>query len=181
MVEYNPATDLIFQKTSDLAFFPERATRGSVGWDLRLPIDVSVPPHSAQANQTYLRLLFPTGVFGLIKERSSFFLSGIIISGVIDTDYVSGITVNILNTNSEPFQSEYSSSSYSLLTLYLSTVSRGTRCAQLILMTNFIPRCIRYRESSDESPNEHLAPIQEEMRIVSLPPRIGGLGSTGRF
>ena len=66
---------------------PIKMTTDSAGYDLRMPKDVVVHPGNPVKIQLNFKMEMPAGLFGYIVPRSSFGLKGLLISGVIDSDY----------------------------------------------------------------------------------------------
>ena len=82
---------LILQTTlPDGSPFPSYATAGSVGLDLPLQEDVTVPPQSTVMTDTGFIVQWPDGVFGMIVPRSSTGKKGVMLAntlGIVDPDY----------------------------------------------------------------------------------------------
>ena len=88
-----------------------------LGFDLPIAEDVIIPPNKTMVVRTGIRMVFPEGVGGLIKDRSSMAKRGIFVhGGVIDPDYTGEIRVVLFNSNSNPIK-----------------LKRGERIAQLLL------------------------------------------------
>lgn len=87
---------------------PERATSGSVGFDLFASEKVLLKAGTRISIDTGLQVEFPKGTFGLLKERSSFAKNyGIIVlGGVIDNDYRGRIQVTLFNLGEKDFMIE---------------------------------------------------------------------------
>ena len=102
------------------AKLPQRATSGSVGFDVHSTHDVIIPPHSQQTIHTGLAFAISTGIYLRIASRSSLTKQGINVgAGVVDNDYRGKVKVVLQNTTSTPF-----------------TVSKHSRIAQLIFEKN---------------------------------------------
>lgn len=69
------------------AILPVRGTPGSVGLDLAIPDDVVLYRGVPALISLGFAVELPAGTFGDIRERSSWRLKGVTISGVIDSDY----------------------------------------------------------------------------------------------
>ena len=65
-----------------------RGTKYSCGFDLRVTETAIVWPFSVHAYDTGVKFAIPTGHFGLIRPRSSLFMKGLYVEGVVDCDYV---------------------------------------------------------------------------------------------
>jgi dUTP pyrophosphatase len=108
------------KRTSPEATLPNRATNGSVGYDLysssKIPITIS--PMQRALIPTNLIMLIPDGHYGRIAPRSGLALKfGIDVgAGVIDSDYRGEVGVILFNHGKEEFQ-----------------VKKGDKIAQLIL------------------------------------------------
>ncbi len=132
--------------------FPEYATDGSAGMDLRACIEspIEIPPGSITSVPTGLSVSLPEGFAAFVFARSGLAVkSGIALAngvGVIDSDYRGEIRVGLIN------QSE---TSY--------TVAKGERIAQLVVMPVCCPE-MELCEETDETDRGD-----------------GGFGSTGRL
>ncbi|SHE47477.1 dUTP pyrophosphatase [Marinitoga hydrogenitolerans DSM 16785] len=75
------------------------------GYDIRSKIDVEVKPMEKVVIPTGLTMEIPYKHVGIIKERSSFALKGIVvIGGVIDSEYRGEVKVIMLNLGEETLQ-----------------------------------------------------------------------------
>lgn len=105
------------------AVFPERQTKGSVGYDLAIPnvaltkvvkqndafLDaviqdskIIMPSESAVFIDTLLRMAIPEGVEGQIRSRSGLGNKGIVVTqgvGTIDSDYRGPVKVGLHNAS----------------------------------------------------------------------------------
>lgn len=83
------SNSLYYEKTTDRAFPPYKATDGSVGYDLCSAEDEVVPTFGRTTIHTDLAFSFPKGTYGRIAGRSGLASKeGIIVgAGVIDRDY----------------------------------------------------------------------------------------------
>ncbi len=106
------------KRTSEDAHLPERATEGSVGYDLFAAVDAIVPPQGKELISTHLQLELPSGCYGRIAPRSGLAAKHFIDvgAGVIDPDYRGEIKVLLFNHSHESFE-----------------VKKGAKIAQLIL------------------------------------------------
>lgn len=94
---------------------PQRATKGSAGYDFYLPMNISIPPHSSMVIPTGIRCEIEEGYVLLILPRSGHgFKYGIRLQntcGVIDSDYYYSdneghIMVKLYNPNNDEFELE---------------------------------------------------------------------------
>lgn len=108
---------LYFQKLSENAYPPVRATPQSAGYDLFSAYDYIVCPQDKQLIKTDLAIKIPDGCYGRIAPRSGLALNYHIDigAGVIDRDYRGNVGVVIFNHSLKYFQ-----------------ISKGDRIAQLI-------------------------------------------------
>lgn len=84
----------MFQVKGDLI----RATGGSVGYDLKCLKTVKLGPGERQLVGTGVHLNLPSGVMGLIRDRSGLACRGITTrGGVIDWDYRDEVKVILVN------------------------------------------------------------------------------------
>ena len=99
------------------AFIPTRATSGSAGLDLKSPDNFTVGGRSSLSIDLHLAFKIPDGFFGQLAGRSSlaFKSSVTVMPGVIDQDFVGGVSVLLYNNGSSPYR-----------------VRRGSKIAQLL-------------------------------------------------
>lgn len=131
---------------------PERATRGSAGYDLRafLPkIRVLLPGQSVPIPTGIAIHLKNPNLVGIVAPRSGLGTRhGIVLSntlGVIDSDYTGELIVHLLNRGSNPYN-----------------VMPDERIAQLLIMPCFLPDLV------------------EVQQFEATERGSGGFGSTGR-
>lgn len=89
-----------FQKLTDTASIPTRATPGSAGLDLYLAEDLLIYPNSTVRARTGLRVAIPEGFEGQVRPRSSLAAEGLVIPnspGTIDSDYRGEVMVLLRN------------------------------------------------------------------------------------
>lgn len=110
---------LEIQKLSEYAQLPQRATNGSVGYDLFSAENKIINPKCRELIKLDISLKIPEGHYGRIAPRSglSSKKSIDIGAGVIDRDYRGNIMVLIINNNPES----------------IFEIKRGNKIAQLIL------------------------------------------------
>jgi dUTP pyrophosphatase len=129
---------------------PSYETTGSAGLDLRAAIDQDVTLKSLErtAIPTGLSIAIPQGYEGQVRPRSGLaFRHGLTVTnapGTIDSDYRGEVKVLLINLGSEPI-----------------TISRGMRCAQLVI-----------------APITQVA-IEETSELDQTKRGSGGFGSTG--
>ena len=83
---------------------PVYKTPGSAGMDL-LPIETkTIPAFSTLRFKTGIRIEIPTGHRGEIHERSSIFMEGLFIRGVIDEDFRGELEIAAYNGNPYPVE-----------------------------------------------------------------------------
>lgn len=110
---------LKYKLFSSTAKGPFKTYASDAGFDLSSSEDgVIQPGEVAKKINTGVGFELPTGLFGLIRDRSSLAALGIIITGgVIDTDYRGEIAIMLTNMGKEPF-----------------TYKAGDRIAQVIIL-----------------------------------------------
>ena len=92
---------------SQRCILPYRSTINSSGFDLFLPVDVTIPPNSMKSINLEVGVILPRSTVGLIKARSSAALDGIIpLGGVIDPDFRRHLTLIVYNASSTPLHYE---------------------------------------------------------------------------
>lgn len=98
---------------------PFKTYASDAGFDLSSCEDgVIQPGEIAKKINTGVGFELPTGLFGLIRDRSSLAAQGLVITGgVIDTDYRGEIVIMLTNMGKEPF-----------------TYKAGDRIAQVIIL-----------------------------------------------
>lgn len=116
-------------RKSEAAILPQKATAGSIGYDLCAAEDTTVLPMQSTRINTGLVIKTPEGYGAFIFPRSSLFnKKGLILSnsvGVIDHDYCGEndeIKISVINLKSEPV-----------------TVLKGEKIAQLVFLKTGSP------------------------------------------
>lgn len=96
---------LRFNRVTENAKLPVKATPKSAAFDLYSAIELSVPPHSRTLVCTGLQLdECPDNVYLRIAPRSGLAVKGIDVSaGVVDSDYRGKVKVLLFNTTDEYF------------------------------------------------------------------------------
>ena len=114
---------LHYQRLSERAFHPTRATPFSVGLDLLSPIDIVIPRNKQICIPTDLAFAIPVGYYGRLASKSGLVVHyGVTIeAGVIDQDY-RGNCIVVIRTSELAYH-----------------VKRGSPVAQLILEKASIP------------------------------------------
>lgn len=116
----------LFQKVNENACYPQRATPGSVGFDIRSVSNLVIRRRERGAVATGIQVKqYPEGCYIRIAERSSLAkFDGITVAGgVIDTDYWGEIYVLLINNTDCDFE-----------------VNCGDKVAQLIFERFEIPK-----------------------------------------
>ena len=111
-------TDLLyFKRYSSNAREPFKATFGSAGFDLCSAEAVKIEPNQRKLINTDLELIFPSGTYGRICDRSGLALRhGIsVLAGTIDPDYTGLVKILLVNNSQNDFE-----------------ISVGDRIAQII-------------------------------------------------
>ncbi|MCP3665482.1 MAG: dUTP diphosphatase [Gammaproteobacteria bacterium] len=81
---------------------PYRATSGSAGYDLYLPADITLRPHTITTIPLGLQIQLPPHYYLQLKGRSSLEKKGINLrGGVVDSDFRGDIAVILSNTKAE--------------------------------------------------------------------------------
>lgn len=109
-----------FVKLVDDAILPNRATKGSAGYDLYANEDIVIPVRGRVLVKTGIGWdMGDTPVCGFIKSRSSlaYKLSLDAEAGVIDSDYKDEIKVLLANNGANP-----------------ATINKNSRIAQLVIL-----------------------------------------------
>lgn len=76
------------------AKLPTRAYEGDNGYDLYSNVDIYLSPNQVTRIDTDIALGFPEGWGGMIKDRSSLAVKGLMVSGgIIDSRYIGPISV----------------------------------------------------------------------------------------
>ena len=84
-----------FQKLSEKAISPHRATPGSVGYDLFTPIDFQIPPREQKTVFIDLAIVPPEGYYAQLMSKSGLTVlyELEVKAGVIDPDFTGNIGV----------------------------------------------------------------------------------------
>jgi dUTP pyrophosphatase len=136
------------------AFAPESAHTADAGYDLRTPIDFSVPEGGFAIVDTGVHIQIPEGYVGFLKSKSGLNVKHHITGeGVIDSGYTGSIVVKL-----------YSHSDYvgAFINGFSPQFKRGDKIIQLVLLPIFKPEL------------EIVDSLEETERGD------GGFGSTGR-
>jgi len=109
---------LLIKKLVDHAVVPQRATEGSVGYDLSSAEDAIIFPGDRLAVSTGIAIGLPSGTYGRVAPRSGLaYKHGIdVFAGVIDPDYRNEVKCILYNSGAQPF-----------------VIKTGDRIAQLVL------------------------------------------------
>jgi len=82
---------------------PIRASEDAAGYDLSATHDITLFPHCTELIPTGYAWEIPPRYVGLIRDRSSLALAGLVTSaGVIDSDYRGEVKVLLTNTTNNP-------------------------------------------------------------------------------
>ena len=85
------------------ARLPTWATEGSIGYDLKMPCPIEMPPWSRRTIDTKVKVQIPHGHYVRIAPKSSLTICGLdVVAGVIDPDYKGTLRV-VLSNNSVMF------------------------------------------------------------------------------
>ena len=102
----HPVIETYFQKLSEKAVSPHRATPWSVGYDLFTPIDFQIQPKEQKTVFIDLAIVPPEGYYAQLMSKS-----GLIIlyelevkAGVIDPDFTGNIGVVLKNNSDQPIE-----------------------------------------------------------------------------
>jgi deoxyuridine 5'-triphosphate nucleotidohydrolase len=110
-------------KLTQEAVIPQRATNGSIGYDVSAITTVTIEPGTIEKLPTGLATELPKGMYLRVAPRSSLSLKHLTIEGgVIDSDYRGEIRVLMKNNGTAPI-----------------TISTGDRIAQFIFETASTP------------------------------------------
>jgi dUTP pyrophosphatase len=99
---------------------PEYKTKGSAGADLKIAVDITLPPGSSYLVATGVSIAIPEGFVGLVFPRSGLATKGVTLRnsvGVIDSDYRGEIKLSLVNN------------SYEIVAL-----NKGDRVAQIVFL-----------------------------------------------
>ena len=127
-------TALHYEKLSDRAKAPKRATPGSIGLDLFTPTDVSIPAKQQVLIPTDLILVPTQGYYIRIASKSGLaFKYGLTIEGgVVDPDYMGNVGV-LLRNNSNVGH----------------TLEQGEAMAQVIMERAAMPEVVEIKIARD--------------------------------
>lgn len=106
------------RRAEELGCFFRRPRTGDAGYDIHSMQVATVFPGETQVIETGLRLEIPGGYVGIVKDRSSIAMRGVVTrGGVIDAAYRGPLSVVLHNASEKPYH-----------------VEPGQRVAQLILV-----------------------------------------------
>lgn len=128
-----------FDKTSEDAITPSRATVGSVGLDLYSAEEGELFPGQRRLFDTGIRVALPDSCMGKVEARSGMAMkSGVIVgASVIDTDFRGSIKVLLFNLGND-----------------IVSVSKGDRIAQLVVIPVVYPVLIQSSKLGSTERNE---------------------------
>ena len=100
------ALETYFQKLSDRAISPHRATPGSVGYDLYTPIDFKIQPKEQKTVFIDLAIVPPEGYYAQLMSKSGLTIlyELEVKAGVIDPDFTGNIGVVLKNNSDQPIE-----------------------------------------------------------------------------
>ena len=141
-------------KLDEGAFAPESAHTADAGYDLRTPIDFSIPAGGFAIIDTGVHIQIPEGYVGFLKSKSGLNVKCHITGeGVIDSGYTGSIVVKLYN---------HEKNITSFVDVFGKHFERGDKIIQLVLLPIFKPEL------------EIVDSLEETERGD------GGFGSTGR-
>jgi dUTP pyrophosphatase len=118
MLQPNVPLHVLIAPLTPHALIPRKAHPSDAGFDLALPVDSIVFPHTRQQLDLSIALHLPPGWYGQIFGRSSVFRRGLSVHpGVIDADYRGSVQLLVYNHLSVEWQ-----------------LHRGDRLAQLLFL-----------------------------------------------
>lgn len=101
------------------AYEPTQGHKGDAGYDLRTPIDVTVPAHGCALIDTGVHIQIPYGWYGLLESKSGLNAKHSVVSlgGTIDYGYNGSIIAKLYNMGEEDYR-----------------FSRGDKIVQIVFM-----------------------------------------------
>ena len=95
-----------FQRLSEKAISPHRATPGSVGYDLFTPIDFQIQPKEQKTVFIDLAIVPPEGYYAQLMSKSGLTVlyELEVKAGVIDPDFTGNIGVVLRNNSDQPIE-----------------------------------------------------------------------------
>ena len=101
-----PTIETYFQKLSEKAVSPHRATPGSVGYDLFTPIDFQIQPKEQTTVFIDLAIVPPEGYYAQLMSKSGLTIlyELEVKAGVIDPDFTGNIGVVLKNDSDHPIE-----------------------------------------------------------------------------
>ena len=101
-----PTIETYFQKLSEKAVSPHRATPGSVGYDLYTPIDFQIQPREQKTVFIDLAIVPPEGYHAQLMSKSGLTIlyELEVKAGVIDPDFTGNIGVVLKNNSDHPIE-----------------------------------------------------------------------------
>lgn len=146
---------LQFKKLTDSAKRPKKAHKADAAFDLYLSEQIAVEENRVQVASTGIAVDLPEGTCGLITERSSYGVDGlVVVGGLIDAGYRGEVKIPLTLTHAprgQDFEGE------ALL------LDKGTRPAQMIVM----PIC-------------RFEGVEEVQKLSSSERQQGGFGSSNQ-
>lgn len=95
--------DVHVKRLSDDAIVPTKSNETDAGWDLYVPHDFLIMPHTSALVPTHISMAIPKGYAGLIWDRSGLAVKKGLhrAAGVIDSGYRGEIQVCLWNLSTE--------------------------------------------------------------------------------
>ena len=102
----HPILETYFQRLSEKAISPQRATPGSVGYDLFTPIDFQIQPKEQKTVFIDLAIVPPEGYYAQLMSKSGLMVlyELEVKAGVIDPDFTGNIGVVLKNNSYQPIE-----------------------------------------------------------------------------
>lgn len=98
MVTHHPALQVLIARLTPDAIFPHKVHPTDAGFDLAIPEDCTLAPHTHVSIDLGFAIQIPAGWYGQIFARSSVFRQGLAVHpGVIDADFRGAVQLLVYN------------------------------------------------------------------------------------
>lgn len=86
------------------AYLPERAHETDAGFDLRTPVEITIPPHGFAVVDTGVHIQLPCGKCAVVVSKSGLYMNHrITATGLVDEGFTGTIKIGLENHSYQPY------------------------------------------------------------------------------